>query len=239
MSFNPTKCQVIHVTRLKAPIPSKHFLHNIELESTSPAKYLRVTVSDDLKWGKHIDNITKKANQTLGFLKRNINVHNQDLRSTAYKPLMRPQLEYTSSVWSPHSDQDINKIESAQRRAARWATHDYRSTSSVTEMLRNLDWRPLDQRRIDNRLVMIYKITYDIVAIPLTEYLIPNRRESKFIHPLAYRQIPTATNYYKYSFFTRTVVHWNALYTSIIMLQTLAQFSDAVCRVVPDPSFSF
>ena len=41
------------------------------------------------------------------------------------------------TVWSPHADQDIDKIKSAQRRAVRWATRDYRFTSSVTEMLRN------------------------------------------------------------------------------------------------------
>ena len=29
MNFNPAKCQVLHVTRLKTPIPSKYFLHNI------------------------------------------------------------------------------------------------------------------------------------------------------------------------------------------------------------------
>ena len=171
-------------------------------------------------------------NQTLGFLKRNIKVRNQDLKSTAYKTLVRPQLEYASSVWSPHTDTDIKKIESVQRRSARWATHDYRSTSSVTEMLNKLSWRPLDQRRIDTRLIMLYKITYDLVAIPLTDYLTPNRRQSKFIHPLAYRQISTTTNYCKYSFFPRTAVHWNALPISIVMLPTVAQFSHAVCQVV-------
>ena len=51
--------------------------------------------------------------------------------------------------------------------------------------------------------------------------------------PFAYRQIPTATNYYyKYSFFPKTLVHLNALSTSIVMLPTVAQFSNAVCRVV-------
>ena len=28
MNFNPAKCQVLRVTRLKSPIPSKYFLHN-------------------------------------------------------------------------------------------------------------------------------------------------------------------------------------------------------------------
>ena len=54
MNFNPTKCQVLHVTRLKNPIPSKYFLHIIELKSLSAAKYLRVTISEDLSWGTHL-----------------------------------------------------------------------------------------------------------------------------------------------------------------------------------------
>ena len=65
MNFNPTKCQVLHVTKLKTTIHSKFFLHNTELEGVSAAKYLGVTISDDLIWEKHIDNITNKANQTL------------------------------------------------------------------------------------------------------------------------------------------------------------------------------
>ena len=64
---DPTKDQVLHVT-LKTLIPSKYFLHNTELESVFAAKYLGVTISGDLRWGKHIDEITKKANQTIGFL---------------------------------------------------------------------------------------------------------------------------------------------------------------------------
>ena len=37
----------------------------------------------------------------------------------------------------------------------------------------------------------MYKITYDLVAIPAAVYLIPNTRQSKHNHQLAYRQIPT------------------------------------------------
>ena len=55
-------------------------LHSTDLESVSAAKYLGVTISDDLNLGAHKDNITKKVNQTLGFLKRNIKVHNQDFK---------------------------------------------------------------------------------------------------------------------------------------------------------------
>lgn len=54
MNFNTTKYQVLHVTRLKTPIPSKYFLHTIELESVAAAEYLWVTIADDLSWGTHI-----------------------------------------------------------------------------------------------------------------------------------------------------------------------------------------
>ena len=39
-------------------------------------------------------------------------------------------------------------------------------------MLKDLNWHPLDQRRIDSRLLMMYKVTYDLVAIPAPEYLV-------------------------------------------------------------------
>ena len=174
MQFNPSKCQVIHITRKVKPLNTKYILHNVELDSASAAKYLGVTIADDLSWSPHIDNTTKKANQTLGFLKRNKRVHKKDLKSVAYKTLVRPQLEYASTVWypPPHHDKDMNKVEAVQRRAARWAIRDYKYTSSVTAMLKDLNWRPLDQRRIDSRLLMMYKVTYDIVAIPAPEYLV-------------------------------------------------------------------
>ena len=94
------------------------------------------------------------------------------------------------------------------------------------------NWHPLDQRRIESRLVMMYKVTYDLVAIPASDYLVRNTRASRHIHPLAYRQIQTLKDYYRFTFFPRTVIHWNALPAYIPTLPTLAQFSGAVCRVI-------
>ena len=111
------------------------------------------------------------------------------------------------------------KLEAVQRRSARWATRDYQRTFSVTQMIKDLNWRILEQRRIDSRLTLIYKITYDLVAIPAADYLIPNTRQSRHNHLRAYRQIPTLKDYYKYTFFPRTIVHWNALpFTSLFYL---------------------
>ena len=209
----------------------KYFLHDTLLHSVSSAKYLGVTISDDLSWSTHIDNITKSANQTLGFLKRNIRIHNKDLKSVAYKTLVRPQVEYASTIWPPTLPL-IYKVEAVQRRAARWVYRDYSYTSSISAMMKDLNWRPLDQRRIDSRLIMLHKVTYDLVAIPASQYLTRNTRLSRHIHPNSYRQIPTLKDYYRFTFFPRSIIHWNALPAHIPVLPTLAQFSSAVCQVI-------
>ena len=46
----------------------------------------------------------------LVFLKRNIKGHNQDLKSTAYKTLVRPQLEYASTSGLPTQLQILLKL---------------------------------------------------------------------------------------------------------------------------------
>jgi hypothetical protein len=39
--------------------------------------------------------------------------------------LVRPHLEYSSSVWDPHWKKDINRVEIVQHRAARFVTNNY------------------------------------------------------------------------------------------------------------------
>ena len=93
--------------------------------------------------------------------------------------------------------------------------------SWVTTMLGNLNWRALDQRRIDSRLVIMYIVTYDLVEIPAYAYLIPNRRESKFTHPLACKQIPTSTNYYKSPDSVLSFKYINTLFALYELIQPL------------------
>jgi (p)ppGpp synthase/HD superfamily hydrolase len=62
MAFHPDKCNVISVTRNKKPIEFDYTLHGHTLDHVTKVEYLGVTFSSDLKWGSHINNITKRAN---------------------------------------------------------------------------------------------------------------------------------------------------------------------------------
>ena len=171
MEFNPGKCQVVRVSRARRPIPSVYHLHGQVLEVVDHAKYLGVDISANLKWNEHIDNICKKATRSLGFVKRNIRTHHPKVREAAYKTLVRPQLEYASSAWDPHTIDHTHKIEMIQRRAARWVLRDYSPLSSVSTMLDRLEWQTLEHRRSCARLTLFYKIVHHLVAVPLPQYL--------------------------------------------------------------------
>ena len=130
MEFNPGKCQVIHVTRSRSPLPTTYMLHNQTLEVVPCARYLGVDISHDLSWKPNINRITGNANRSLGFLRRNLKAKNLQLRERAYKAIVRPQLEYAAPVWDPHTQDDINKNEMVQRRAAQWVLNDYSHTQA-------------------------------------------------------------------------------------------------------------
>ena len=184
-------------------------LHCIELKSTETAKYLGVTIRKDLNWKTHIENIFTKASNynTLKFIKRNIQTNTQKLKETAYNTYVRPQLEYCAPVWHPWQETISYKIERVQRAAARYVLNDYSSTSSVTEMLHILNWQTLEHRRIQNSLIMFYKIQNQLVNVD--HHHLTETRNLKFFVPYS------RTKYHMNSYFPRTIRYWNSLPYSI------------------------
>ena len=231
MEFNPSKCQVLHITRSKQPLNTQYTLHDQVLEATDTAKYLGVTISKDLSWNGHISSILSKANSTLGFVKRNVKTSNVKVKEMAYKTLVRPQVEYASPVWSPHTKENIDKIEMTQRRAARWVKNKFSTYDSVTDMLSELGWRSLECRRIDARMIMFYKIVYGYVAIDLPTYFERPLRYTRHMHPLSFRQIHTTARYYQHSFYPASIVLWNRLPSEVVLLEDLDSFRKGVCKI--------
>ena len=143
-----------------------------------------------------------------------------------HNTLVRPNLEYCASVWDPHTNKDINKIEMVQRRAARFATNSYHNTSSVSNMLSSLQWPTIQQRRLNIRMCMIYKIIHNLVAIPQDNYFIPKCRLTPNQHPYTFMQYQPSRDYFKFSFFPRSIPQWNSLPTAIVTAPSLVSFQN-------------
>ncbi len=111
MKFNASKSQTLRVSShlQSSQLICNHSLRDYVLESVSSAKYLVLTFTDNLSWGTHIHNVTSKANRTLGFLRRNLTLAHKCTRHVAYKTMVRPQLEFACSIWSPYKEADISE----------------------------------------------------------------------------------------------------------------------------------
>ena len=94
------------------------------------------------------------------------------MREAAYKGLVRPIIEYGSSVWDPHEGL-TDDLEKGQKRVARFVTRNYTfEKGSMTDILKKLKWESLQKRRKDNRIILLYKGLKGKAKIP-TDDLIP------------------------------------------------------------------
>ena len=111
MSFNPDKCEVLHVTNKRKIVNSEYSIHGTSLRIVNKAKYLWVTIQKNLSWKPHINNICKKTNSTRGFLQRNLRICPAAVKEQAYKTYVRPTLDFISTVWDPHQHDLVNQLE--------------------------------------------------------------------------------------------------------------------------------
>ena len=95
---------------------------------------------------------------TLNLLRRYLHSCSEGTRDIAYKTMVRPILEYAAGAWDPYQDNDIKRLQAVQNKAARFVTGKYQREESVTDMLKHLQWRSLQQHRLTARLAMFHKI---------------------------------------------------------------------------------
>ena len=237
MKFHPDKCQVLHVTRARKKILHPYTLFRSKLQETDSIKYLGINITSDLRWNKQIDMVKSKANSKLGFLRRNVRVASTRLKAQLYSTVVRSNLEYAASVWSPHEAKLINSLETVQRRAVRWALHRYQRTASVRQMLAELGWQTLEQRRTHSRLLMLFKISHGLACVPHA-FLShpPNTRHSRHTNTLSYALFQPRTNYFKYSFFPYTVSQWNALPLNVLEAPSVESFKARLQQAAATPA---
>ena len=223
MRFNPAKCQVMHLART-TPVTKFYQLCGEILATVESAKYLGLTIQSSLSWQNQICSMIKKANSTLHLVARNLHNCSKSSRALAYTTLVRPKLEYCSSVWDPHHQKDIDALERVNRRAAR-VVHKkaYRQQDvSPTNLLKELGWQPLEKRREQQRLTMMYKISNGLVAVPPSQLVKPTRTLRG--HNRKYIEIRTTCNTARFSFYVRTIRQWNNLSEEIVSAPTLDIF---------------
>lgn len=168
MVFNPRKC--VHIQIGKTEPENTVILGSEPIPTSDCVKYLGVHIQSDLKWNKHISNITAKANRSLGCLRRNLSEAPSKTKLITYKTVVRPILEYATPVWSPHNAGLINSIDKVQRRAVRW-TFRLKKLDSVTECMSRNELISLHDRRAKLDTLFLRKIEAGLYDIKLNTYV--------------------------------------------------------------------
>ena len=117
MSFNASKCHVIHYGKR-----NQKFLYHINgrlLEDVDTEKDLGIYISHTLKPEEQIQKCVLKANKVVGMIRRTFTFIDKDIFLRLYKTFVRPILEYSVAIWSPHLIKDISLLEKVQERATK------------------------------------------------------------------------------------------------------------------------
>ena len=167
MKLNSSKCKVMHFGNKNAR--SDYFIDDlstgqrINLEVSECERDLGIFVSSDLKWNIHVSNIASKANKVLGMLVKNFTCRDVDLWKQLYISLVRPHLEFASSVWNPYRQGDISILEKVQRRASKIPTR--LKNLPYEERLKIWGITSLEERRTRGDLIQTYKTVNGIESI--------------------------------------------------------------------------
>jgi hypothetical protein len=129
-------------------------LNGVTVDQVKSHKHLGVTLKDDLKWDKHVEDMTNKAKKRLAVMSGLKFKLDRRSLETMYCAFVRPILEYGDILWdSPgESDHLLDELDTIQNNAARvvsGATARCTTASLTTELC----WQPLKSRRKDHRLL--------------------------------------------------------------------------------------
>ena len=218
MSFNATKCKVIHFGRNNPR--HKYFMGGYApagtiLESVQQEKDLGVLVHESLKPSAQCSKAAAKGTQVLGQMSRAVTLRDSHTWPRLYTTYIRPHLEYAVQAWNPWLDCDKAVLEKVQEKALKRVA----GTAGMTydQRLESLNLTSLEARRHRGDMIQVWKYVHEKQDVDPrvlfkfkrdTPNLRPTRASSK---PLALVE-PNPRYDTRRNFFTvRVISHWNSL----------------------------
>lgn len=218
MILNANKCVYLPVTRKKTTLKHVYKLGSLPLEEVNNYKYLGVTLTNNLSWNLHINNVCSSAFRKLCYLKHKLKSAPPSVKLLAYVALIRPKLEYACTVWDPYTEVNIDNLERIQRKAVRFIHNKFSRTDSPSELMKINDLPLLKIRRQQFRLDFLSLLVGNKLALDPSLFVSPlTTRVTRHRQPHALTPYFARTNLFKFSFFPRTISEWNDLATTNVL----------------------
>ncbi len=188
---------------------------------------LGVNMDERMSWEKHVECICSKVSAGIGAMRRLKPFVPLSTLKMLYNAIIQPYFDYCSPLWDNCGIGLKDKLQKFQNRAARvitGATYDIRSS----DILENLNWKPLEERRNHLKSTFIYKILNGHTAPNLKEaFRFNNERDIAYY--LRSRETDLALPLPKKEFGKRRFCyngasHWNNLPYEAKSAESLSSF---------------
>lgn len=225
LHFNSDKCSVVSVGRkthhTKYTSDDPYIFNGHPLRSSAGEKDLGIQVDEHLTFVNHVHLTAKKANKILGMIKANFTSISMESIKPLYVSLVRPLLEYGTSIWAPHHKYLIEEIEAVQHRATKLVNN--LKHLPYEERLMELDLPSLAYRRLREDMVQVYKLLHGLYDTdPSTLFTLcetETRSNGMKLHK------PRSITTQRLMFFTQRVINpWNSLPPNVVTSSTLNIF---------------
>lgn len=177
LSLNVAKTEVMFIgSRQKLATTNEQNLQiqidDQEIKRVSYTKSLGVTIDQNLTWSNHVGEIVSKVSSAIGALKRLRPYINMRIAIKIYQALIAPYFDYCSPVWDGLNCGLSDKLQKLQNRAVRVITK-AAYDDSATEILDQLGWDKLTDRRKKLKAVLMFKAGHNLVPTYLHELFTP------------------------------------------------------------------
>ena len=226
ISISHSKCSILELGRDN--LGSCFSLDNQIITRSGLVKDLGVHVDSDLSFAPHIRDIVSRAKQRSSLIFRCFLSHNIINLKRAFITYIRPLVEFASQVWSPSLVGLINEIESVQRSFTKRLPGFY--NFSYSERLGKLNLQTLEHRRLIADLIVCFNTVKGYTVLNCDSFFKLCINSSLRVHHLRFNIPLEKLNVRRFFWSYRVINVWNSLPSSIVSLNTTAQFKKCIIK---------
>lgn len=164
MVLNVEKCHFMEFSNRIRQNTSRYYINDTELVKVEQIRDLGVVFDNKLKFDSHIDGIINKTYKMLGFISRlTKDFKKSDCLQMLYNTLVRSNLEYCTTVWSPNHELHILKLERIQKSYTRLLFFRLSKPNQTYDVrLKHLKMLSLGWRRLCFDMDLIHEVYHNV-----------------------------------------------------------------------------
>ena len=175
LRINLDKCEVLNLSRA-----SLQFSYNVDgfgIPTKDFCRDLGVCVDNRLNFHRHCLNVARSAHYRCKLFFNTFQCQDYDFSLFLYSTYIRPIVENGTQVWKPYHVRNIDLIENVQRRFTKFLPGLF--NVPYMNRLNILNMKTLEERRIMNDMIFLFKMMRKLVDSPLEEYFKFNRNSTR------------------------------------------------------------